>query len=821
MTTPTTQPPTAPVLPDYAPVPASAFGPALNEQGYYVGRVERNLYWVTDGVYKAAFLTTSDGVVLFDAPPTIGHNLQRAIDEIARANGVDNKVRYLVHSHHHADHTGASSGGRLQVDVGALGLEAEELEALPFMLSIIEGNRRWNESEQRWDDPVWRWRWVGESYGVRDGLLSGMETALGALAQAEPVVFNEYADLLEAQHSETADFLLIRAFASAPAHFAERAARFIVDRPIRLHAGYTSDSYWAARELVAAILPCAEEATRQDLESAILAFSTSWERSKDGRRSRGLGQLTILSGMPEELLSAGAKSRLRELRRKFSQDPEPPSAPEAGFVGPPIERERARKMTNAQWLKALAKYDGDRDRLSRPIALSGGSRELANLLQEHVQAEPDRFVRLALQLPPQSNWLYLDAVLRGLEKSGLEVEPDLVWQLVRRANDLPDRPAGRSICDLIASEATVGPIPDDIVQILAWYATKAPDPVAYPGARGDEVDPEDESASDARPGLRFDPSGHAGLGLLNKGLNSDRGQAALAIAKALRAQPGLLDDLSVAVAALIADPVQGVRACAMECLVAALAIDRDKALSWFAKAARDDTALAASLPGARLLRYVLRSEANAALDILETLLTSPDAETRRLAAREACLASFASDATLRLAEAAKKGDRATRYGAAEVYAANLGDEGVGSRCDAPLRELFEDDDEDVRREAGTCFRSLHGPALTRHLDMFSAFASSKALTEDAHDVLDAILRIEGPLPDVAGTVGLAILDRAGPAAGDISTAWSAHAPNISAIAVRLNAFGSDHGRELALDLFDRLSQVGAYGVDRALDAFER
>ena len=46
-------------LPEYAPIPSSSLGPALNEQGYYVGRVERNLYWVTDGVYQAAFLTTS------------------------------------------------------------------------------------------------------------------------------------------------------------------------------------------------------------------------------------------------------------------------------------------------------------------------------------------------------------------------------------------------------------------------------------------------------------------------------------------------------------------------------------------------------------------------------------------------------------------------------------------------------------------------------------------------------------------------------------------------------------------------------------------
>src|SRR5438128_7177839 len=96
-------------LPDYAPVPQSALGPSLNEQGYYVDRVERNLYWITDGTYQCAFLTTSDGVVVLDAPPTIGNNIQRAVDEIASANGVSNKVNYLVYSHHHADHVGAGS----------------------------------------------------------------------------------------------------------------------------------------------------------------------------------------------------------------------------------------------------------------------------------------------------------------------------------------------------------------------------------------------------------------------------------------------------------------------------------------------------------------------------------------------------------------------------------------------------------------------------------------------------------------------------------------------------------------------------------------
>src|SRR5882724_6758309 len=113
------EPAPAATLPDYAPIPPSALGPAVNAQGYFAGRVEKNLYWVTDGTYQAAFQTTRDGVVLFDAPPSIGHNLQRAIDEVASANGVSNTVTHIVYSHHHADHLGASSlFGRDVVRVG-------------------------------------------------------------------------------------------------------------------------------------------------------------------------------------------------------------------------------------------------------------------------------------------------------------------------------------------------------------------------------------------------------------------------------------------------------------------------------------------------------------------------------------------------------------------------------------------------------------------------------------------------------------------------------------------------------------------------------
>jgi hypothetical protein len=48
-----------PQLPDYAPVPEAALGPALNEHGYHVGRVERNLFSVTDGYIEAPSIAQS------------------------------------------------------------------------------------------------------------------------------------------------------------------------------------------------------------------------------------------------------------------------------------------------------------------------------------------------------------------------------------------------------------------------------------------------------------------------------------------------------------------------------------------------------------------------------------------------------------------------------------------------------------------------------------------------------------------------------------------------------------------------------------------
>jgi glyoxylase-like metal-dependent hydrolase (beta-lactamase superfamily II) len=93
----------AQATPEAEVLPETARGPAIPEQGYLVEEIRDGLYWVTDGSYQAMFLTTGEGVIAVDAPPSLGEKLTAAIAEVT-----DEPVTHVVYSHHHADHIGAA-----------------------------------------------------------------------------------------------------------------------------------------------------------------------------------------------------------------------------------------------------------------------------------------------------------------------------------------------------------------------------------------------------------------------------------------------------------------------------------------------------------------------------------------------------------------------------------------------------------------------------------------------------------------------------------------------------------------------------------------
>jgi len=73
------------------------------EKGYFVTQIADGLFWLSNGLYQIMFLTTGEGVIVVDAPPSMGEGILSAIDEVT-----DEPITHVIYSHIHQDHIGAA-----------------------------------------------------------------------------------------------------------------------------------------------------------------------------------------------------------------------------------------------------------------------------------------------------------------------------------------------------------------------------------------------------------------------------------------------------------------------------------------------------------------------------------------------------------------------------------------------------------------------------------------------------------------------------------------------------------------------------------------
>lgn len=89
--------------PRYFEVPASEKGPAIDPaKGYRIQDLGSRAYMVTEGVYQMLIVAHDHGLLLVDAPPSIGANIEKAANEIVAGL----PITHLVYSHAHLDHIG-------------------------------------------------------------------------------------------------------------------------------------------------------------------------------------------------------------------------------------------------------------------------------------------------------------------------------------------------------------------------------------------------------------------------------------------------------------------------------------------------------------------------------------------------------------------------------------------------------------------------------------------------------------------------------------------------------------------------------------------
>lgn len=671
----------------------------------------------------------------------------------------------------------------------------------PPVFDVIGQTAEEFRGDQLWRDDIWPLRHFGDIYGdLDDYLLLGLEEAFAGLARQEPARF---ADLV-AEHTDTryesVVHFIYHGFTGNPERFADEAVRFVLADQRRFRVTHSSDDYWGTRQLLAAVTPyCSDEALER-LSDALMAFYPSWERSTAGHTEHGSAQFCLLGGIEAERRPARVRRRYAELQRKFGEDAAEPHGIQGGVVHSPIAEDSAEKMSDEQWRRAIGRYDDERGLDPRDF-LKGGAHQLSSVLEQRTTADPVRFARLALTLPDETHVYYFHAILRGVGASEHIVPLDLTRDLCQRCHALPDRACGAWIGAPIIKHVD-DELPDDLVALLAWYATEAPDPEADREQAGD----------------------HGRDQLLQHGLNCVRGSAAATIVSLVYAREDTFARLRAAIEALVSDRVMAVRAMAARVLLALLRYHRDDALTLFEVLVDGaDDRLLASRHVQDFLRYRGGVDFARLRPIIERMLRSESSDVRAAGAAWITLAALSEADAHELAAGCLTGSESERLGAARVYAANLDQARYRARCASALHALFDDDAAEVRKAASTALTRLDDGSLGEFEQLAQRFLRSRAGVEHDDEILHALTSTTARVPELALNACEQIIGRFGPDAGDLRTAAARSAGQVAEVLVRAYTDSDDAPalRDRALDLIDLSLRLNIYGAHRALREHDR
>ncbi len=692
---------------------------------------------------------------------------------------------------------------------------------LPVLLDISDAAST-DDDERPKRDAVWPVLIKTEQPDGEQACLAGTAGALASLAREGAADLGDIIADLGRRDTHVANHLLLALYAGGAARYADEAARLLCDQPWRFECGFSDSPHWCAMETIRAVLPHCTAENRQKIETAILDYVPAYECTRYGYENYGLAQFELLSAITPELRSTRAQARFGELERKFGTPPGGPRGIVAGWVKPPIEKDDAARMTDDQWLWAIAKHNSDKWPWREDLI--GGARDLAQVLEAQAKEEPERFARLGLRLPANANPVYLDRTLAAL--TGAPITTDLKLQICRKAFEEALEACGKSIADLIGS--IKGPLPDDAVRMLQRLATEHEDPTREVWqdtqllsvidirqmAKSASGETSTKDAGDSKAYYNGDPHHH--------GTNTVRGRAAIAVQNLILAASAHVDRFRPALERMVRDPSAAVRSCVSGTLRAVAWHDPALGMSLFLKMDLSEDSLLATDHVYGFIRDAIRDNFAEVEPVLKRMLRSPEPDVRKAGGRLASLAALHGQNSASLVDEALQGDACARLGVAEIASAHIDVPQYRAWAEARLVALFDDEDVTVRRKAASCFRRVEHGTLETLEELIAKFCDSKAFQEDSSSVLHALEKTRGQLPGTTCDVCERFLDRFSDEARDsrISRAGDAH--DVTELVFRTyQQHQDDIWTVRSLDLIDRLCLEGVGDAESEFEQFER
>lgn len=673
-------------------------------------------------------------------------------------------------------------------------------QLLPLVLEASDAAVTGDSPPKR--DAIWPILIKSEHPDGEDACLAGLAGALGTLASDPAVELPEVIAELRRRDTHVANHLLLALFVGGGARFADEAVTLLCDEPWRLQCGYSDSPHWCAMQAIAAVAPLCAPENRARLETMLLGYSTEWERSKDGYKSGGSARFALLSAIPADLRRTSTNARFEELQRKFGLPEQAPRGIVVGWVGPPIEKSATDVMTDDQWLGAIATYESDEGKWAAGDSLKGGAWQLSRVLETRTKEEPERFARLALRFPAAANRSYLNAVLSGVKGAGIATS--LKIDLCRKAFAESREQFGSAVADLLGSIGE--PLPDDAIEMLAWLATEHPDPA------------EEAWLKDAGDGQTYYNGD-----IYTNGINTTRGRAAGAIQDLIISDADYVARFGAAFEKMVHDPSAAVLSCVAGTLRAVWHRDATLGAALLEKMALSEDGLLATHHVYHLVLAGLRSRFDLARPLVQRMLRSDAPHVCEAGARLAGIAALVhGESAADLVEEALRGSAKHRFGIAQVASANVAQPECRDWCGQQLCALFNDEDEDVRQEAATCFRSLKDDSLEAYGELILAFCDSRGYQEDSFSILHLLEQSLGRLPGITCIVCEKFLDRFSDDANDIRSRRYGDSMTVASLIFRTyQQHPNDEWTGRALNLIDRLCAERIAEARGAFEQFDR
>ncbi len=703
-------------------------------------------------------------------------------------------------------------------------------QLLPFMLDVVEHTAQ-PDSYPPWQDPLWSSPMYGPPLKISYSLLAAMRKALSLLVVDDPGGFAQIAARLGAYHYDTINYLLISAYTAGAQICADEAAEYLCAVEHRLHVGYGGwhgdEEYWVSRELIQAISPNCSEANLSKLEETILSFYPARERKKPSVWPLGRAQLVLLEAIDPLRRSSRVIRRLGELQRKFEDYPvSPPHGIRWSRIKPPISPDRAAKMSDQQWLRAIRKYNGERHGIN-----GGSASELSSLLGVQVREQPERFANLLLQFPADTNPEYFGSMLMGLAEVGLDTAK--AAQLLEHCHTLPGDPAAYWITNAISVMAEQT-LPEQVLELVSWYV-----------ANGNEL----ARTSAVECVAQLITHDATRISYFIPALDLAAGDPSTRVRGALpRALVPLLDhdgELATALFLRLAtlqagddaqtdqddhpeyyppDEIEDTR----------VVEEHDAGMNKGGSETRRDRSsrdpasgmLSNSYSEIFLLEAVeVKDRLLLLLPLLHSMVHSTDGPVARVGARVVSKGAAGYEEAQSLAVECVDGTEAQQGAAAEVLARNVSAHKQRAFCESMLIRLFDSDYSSVRAKAATCFSHLWGEELDARLSLVNAFIESKAFAGEQVALLHALKHATVVLPSESYRACKRFFEHAGPAVGNVMANVTMGARTVLELLIRVYGYALHSGegnlQTQCLDLIDHAAIYSAFGLEEALTIYER